>query len=144
MNLNKNQVDQIIEYLDTCLGNIAIVKEIFQKTVIQDQRKHDRLHHGEKLNPLLFGDNKKRVGVYSSAISGDRRVLKLVPDRSIAWDSKPIQWLLDQINSNRYKLDNNYNDALVIELPIKDKFGKLLGQAAWAFESMNKPLEDNR
>ena len=144
MNLNKTQVDQILEHLDTCLENISVIKEIFQKKDDQEQSKHDGLHHGMKMNPLLFGESKKRVGVYSSAISGDRRVLKLVPDRPLIWESKPIQWLLDQININHYKLDNNYNDALVVELPVKEKFGKLLGQAAWAFDSMNKPLEETR
>ena len=144
MNLSTNQIELITKMLDEILDKISKIRKIFEQNQSPTQRPMNHHSEVEKMNPLKFGEDKTRVGVYSSSLKGDRRVVKLVPDGSINWDSKPISWLCDQIDSHGYHIDSSFVDNLVVEMDKGEKFGKLLGQVAWAFDAMNKPKEGRK
>jgi len=143
--LNQEQVNQLLLLLNSNEETARKLRDWVTLAIGSDkiiQKQLDNLFYDEKAVPLLFGDNKQRVGHYSASIKGDKRVIKLVPDTPIDWTSKPIQWVSNQFKSSNYKVDANFHDCLVVEVPIKEKFGKLLGQVSWAFYSMNNIVEE--
>ncbi len=141
--LDKNQITKLLDLIESCIISLTLISSNISQ-LLPVQKQLENIYSDEKQIPLLFGNTNQRVGSYSSSIRGDKRVIRFTSNTPINWDSRPISWLSEQIKTSSYHIDNNFIDCLVVEVPIDDKFGKLLGQVAWAFDVMNNPREERK
>ena len=129
-----------IDLLEILLRIAAAVESIAKNYKVSKKPNDDEKHQPTQIlrerkepdNPLTYGKNKDVVGTYMVHEGQDTRKIELIPIKPLKGDTSARMWLVNQIK--QYDFEILENGGLAIEVPKIDKYGAILGKAAWCFK----------
>lgn len=96
----------------------------------------DNIKNPEKGKTLTYREKdgtEHDIANYTVKWGQDTHQLTFAAYDPIQWDSKPVKWLLDRLEETGYEAKSQGETGLTVYIPRGDKFGPVLGWAAWAF-----------
>jgi len=129
-----------IDLLEILLRIAAAAESIAKNYKVSKKPNDDEKHQPTQIlrerkepdNVLTYGKNKDIVGTYMVYQDKDTRRIELKPRKPLKGDSSARMWLVNQLKQYDYEI--LADGGLAIEVPKIDKYGAILGKAAWCFK----------